>query len=1322
MPATVFHVATATSPDQPGVEINSSQWNQGHALTLAPSGSEVFGAFSNGGNVTFGLDGGGFITANGVGGGVINQTGPNIAASNSTVTAGTVLFSNANGVTFGMNGSTMTADIASTQFQNVSVATYPNAGFVSAATIGSSSNTLNGAYLNMPQNTILYQGATNLQTMSLAAQSLTLSDGYNNFIVADRSNTNYAVMTDVELIDYNRYFPYANVYKSSNHAHIQTAPVFANKQDNLLFNRFFDTERYARESGLDVIAVDASLNITINAGKVWAMFTEYDIAAVTPATRQFFWYHVGGVWTAAASHTTPVIDNTQYDDGTGLQPLITAQFGINYLYRGIENEDHLYTILGAQSYGTLEAAMAAGLIANLPSEIVSHTMLIGRVIVQNGATTGYTYQSAFTDSFSGSTPIINHADLQGLTVGNDHPQYFLASGSTQFQPAGPYLTTAMVSNAGSNFVAALGNVTGTNITGTIYSNGLSLSVAAPGGGGGAALQGSGVYTQNTGTIQFANSNNITFGLSTNVMTASFSQSVDTGKVGVGYTSTTQGGSTVGITQNSQGLSAAWPAFVTAAGAGDGNNVLGVNANATQASTTYTLTDGNNVSFGLNLGKITASASFPAQTVDTNKAGVGFTTTTAAGILWSGTNDTNGLKFAMPAYITTYANDLTSGRAGVGTTLGTTNAGTAIAMTLNTDGLNITYPKFLTTGMASDAGSNFIAVGNSTAYQTSVLSGTFFQTANSSLLMPIGNSTAYQTSVLSGTFFQTANSSLLFPTANTTKFAGVSSGTQSTAGVVPTMTHNTAGLNLGVPAWITTYDATAGLFAAANSTNLMNTSERANYFQTASQSRLWVMGNSSATVGGTNISGTVYSNGMSLSVAAPGAGGGAAISAAGNSQNTGTVSFDNAGGVSFGLSNNGVMTAAAPAGAPSPVNFSAGTASNNLASVVFGDSNGMVFGLNTGASSRSITASYNDPDNWALYGNTAGTSASTIGTGAMYFMGGSGVTISGSSNSIRFDVNTSPDIINLLGNTAGTSSWNVTNDVIYLQGGNNITLSGNVNTVIISAGAGGAGATIAGGFTNINLMANSVTLGYGQSTSHVVPFILPNNWQWDFIRLNMLGAIIAASTTAATAANTTFSCGYSKTHNFGIYSRGAGANSDSMQLVVSTSFGESFSNNIGCGAASANGYVYSNRWTVPTASGSLGFTYDYSSTVASLNVNSAGAATGLTGLKYIDFPFATALPAGKYWLMYGNSTTTAVQAAGTTIGLRNYVTYNPAFVSQVTGYSIGTLGAATSNIYAPQKGLGSFTTAGGGTTASLHWTKVSNSAANPMLYFQLMESN
>jgi hypothetical protein len=46
------------------------------------------------------------------GGGVINQTGPNIAdGGGNTVTSGTVVFSNSNGVSFGLNGQTMTASV-----------------------------------------------------------------------------------------------------------------------------------------------------------------------------------------------------------------------------------------------------------------------------------------------------------------------------------------------------------------------------------------------------------------------------------------------------------------------------------------------------------------------------------------------------------------------------------------------------------------------------------------------------------------------------------------------------------------------------------------------------------------------------------------------------------------------------------------------------------------------------------------------------------------------------------------------------------------------------------------------------------------------------------------------------------------------------------------------------------------------------------------------------------------------------------------------------------------------------------------------------------
>lgn len=125
--------------------------------------------------------------------------------------------------------------------------------------------------------------------------------------------------------------------------------------------------------------------------------------------------------------------------------------------------------------------------------------------------------------------------------------------------AGAYLTTAMASNRGTDFVQATAAFAGTNASGTIASNGISVSVAAPGAGGGAALKGSGTYTQNTGTVEFANSNRVTFGLSNNgTMTAS---------IDAAGTGTTFAGANISasMTLNSAGLNLS--ASVAAPGGG-----------------------------------------------------------------------------------------------------------------------------------------------------------------------------------------------------------------------------------------------------------------------------------------------------------------------------------------------------------------------------------------------------------------------------------------------------------------------------------------------------------------------------------------------------------------------------------------------------------------------------------------------------------------------------------------------------------------------------------------------------------------------------------
>ena len=78
-------------------------------------------------------------------------------------------------------------------------------------------------------------------------------------------------------------------------------------------------------------------------------------------------------------------------------------------------------------------------------------------------------------------------------------------------------------------------------------------------------------------------------------------------------------------------------------------------------------------------------------VKTDYAATGFTSTTTAGTAIVATQGTNGLSMAVPAYITTYVNDLTSGRAGTGTTLGTTNINATLSANTNGVALSLNVP-------------------------------------------------------------------------------------------------------------------------------------------------------------------------------------------------------------------------------------------------------------------------------------------------------------------------------------------------------------------------------------------------------------------------------------------------------------------------------------------------------------------------------------------------------------------------------------------------------------------------------------------------------
>lgn len=109
MPGTVKHVFSNAIADGTNTQIvRPSDWNSAHALTINAVGSEISGAFGNAvGGITFALETDGKITAAAPAGAALI----NFSAGTTSGDLGAVVFSNSGGVSFGLNGSTITATV-----------------------------------------------------------------------------------------------------------------------------------------------------------------------------------------------------------------------------------------------------------------------------------------------------------------------------------------------------------------------------------------------------------------------------------------------------------------------------------------------------------------------------------------------------------------------------------------------------------------------------------------------------------------------------------------------------------------------------------------------------------------------------------------------------------------------------------------------------------------------------------------------------------------------------------------------------------------------------------------------------------------------------------------------------------------------------------------------------------------------------------------------------------------------------------------------------------------------------------------------------------
>jgi hypothetical protein len=385
-------------------------------------------------------------------------------------------------------------------------------------------------------------------------------------------------------------------------------------------------------------------------------------------------------------------------------------------------------------------------------------------------------------------------------------QLQFTSAMSNYQTTGAYLTTAMVSDADSRFVNSSAALNLTNISATLGSGSISLSVGNYITTARASTDAIGLNTAKTNVTWTVNSSGISLDGGAYFNTSASSNFVLTANSSL-FQHTT---ATSNITSNALNTSASRVINLIAATNNTGGGTVSLSSN-------ISFSNANGLTFYTSAGNaIVGSYTVPTQTVDTNKAGTGFTSVSTAGSDVVGTLNTNGLSLGVPKYLTTAAQsnqvvNSINGSVGqisfaTGSSLSSSQNGSTITWGLAS---NITTAlqsagAYLTTADLSQNSSNYFRnwklTGN-TSGTTSSQQGTDFWLSGGNGVTLSGSSNSILFSVATNYQSQGAYLTTAALSQDSSKYAGTGVTTGGGTGLSATL--NTAGLSFNIPSWITT---------------------------------------------------------------------------------------------------------------------------------------------------------------------------------------------------------------------------------------------------------------------------------------------------------------------------------------------------------------------------------------------------------------------------------------------------------------------------------------------------------------------------------------
>lgn len=1277
--------------------------------------------------------------------------GINIQVGTGILNTGTAVFSNSNGVSFGLSGSTITASINNPVQSSL---VFSNSNNVSFGTVGSTLTAIASfSQTIQTQNLVSIFGSTG--NISFANSNGIVFGGNNSTITASytvptvtNSSWTASAGTRTETIS-QLVFSNGNGVSFGLTGGTLTATVDTNYQSSGAYLTTAMLSNAATISNIKISAGSLSSNrsdltFSNSNGVSFGLDTNGAITASVSVAAA----GQTGISAISAGTTLMSSGTAIFSDGNGISfgvdgNTITATIKTDYQSSNANyltsQSNQAFSASGSSStFQTIQFGNSNGI-----SFSISNGSIVGTVATNYQPSGAYLTTAALSSqtlafSLSGNIATTNSSQIlnggyalaggNGVTLQQSNNTISF-SVATNYQSTGNYLTTAMQSGVSTQFVQANANFNGTNASGTISSNNISISVAAGSNSSLSLTAGNGSSIGSLSQLYFSNANGLSFGLSTSnngsaTLTASYTVPSIVGllsaiNVSAGTTSNNLSAltfnnsngitfglngsvltATVATNYQSQG------AYLTTAALSSQTLALSLSGNVATTNSSqilnggYALAGGNGVTLqqSNNTVSISVATNYQSQgaylttamqsnaaTISNIKVSAGASSSNVSALTF---NNSNGVSFGYDGtnitatVATNYqssGNYLTTARAsndGVG--LNTALTANGVAWTVNSSGISLNIPAFLTTADLSANSSKYIQnwklTGN-TAGTTSSAQGTDLWLAGGNGVTISGSSNTLSFSVATnyqsqGAYLTTAMQSNAVTISNINLSAGTTS--QNLSAFVFSNSNNAT---FGLSGSTVTVSSPVSFSAGTTNGNFTNI----------------VFSNSNGVsfgLSGSTVTGSISQTNPNVSLYALGN----TTQNSSTQLNVSNLSFNGLGAVTIGYSN-GSIQISAPNAAAGNVTISAGASSGGLASLVFSNSNNISFGLSGSTITASASAQSNQTVGLYALGNTTQNSSTTLDARTMSYNGLGAMTVGYSNGSIQLSA-------------PATSS---------LSGTGQVSISVNGSTISI----GVPNAPIISSYENVGgLFASQTQTFNGVSVSGAAAFYVDNNLSASFLRIPVLMTMNSTTIATMASATATASGALYSTWNAVVYSLVTGASSQSLISVASGSGGWTFSQQIS--VTNSTQASHSLGFSAQAQGGGTTQTTQYS--VSNTNYSfTTNAFTAFSSNRMLDIPFANSLPVGQYWLVLGYSSSSASGGAAGLAALTNCnAKYSNHYVNSQLNLSFGVMGS-TNMTSGGLLGAGSFSTAGGGTTSGFNISAISSSSNNNRLYFQLLRS-